>query len=89
MITLPFLIICASAILLAVFLTLCAFMVNPKEKYLCDSCQYNTPESCHKAERPQAMICKAYAAKEYLEICATTTDIATAPVQERNPSIGP
>lgn len=29
-------------------------------RYLCDNCRFNNPDSCHKPERPSAVICKAY-----------------------------
>lgn len=34
------------------------------EAYLCDDCKFNNPESCHKAERPKAVICYAYRKKD-------------------------
>ncbi|MBX9877719.1 MAG: hypothetical protein K2Y22_04610 [Candidatus Obscuribacterales bacterium] len=34
------------------------------ERYLCDDCQFNSPEKCHKKERPQAVECYAYLPEE-------------------------
>jgi hypothetical protein len=30
------------------------------DRYLCDDCMFNSPDSCHKIERPQAVTCFAY-----------------------------
>lgn len=52
------------AALLASALTLfCAFNWRGG-KFLCDDCKYNSEDDCKKSQRPQAVICKAYAKAE-------------------------
>lgn len=29
-------------------------------RYLCENCKFNSPDLCHKSERPKAIMCKAY-----------------------------
>jgi hypothetical protein len=44
----------------AVLLTLKASGQWQGDRYLCDDCRFNDPESCLKPERPRAMSCTAY-----------------------------
>jgi hypothetical protein len=30
------------------------------DRYLCDTCKYNSPDKCFKKERPAALICYAF-----------------------------
>jgi hypothetical protein len=30
------------------------------DRYLCDTCKYNSPEKCLKKERPTALVCYAF-----------------------------
>lgn len=32
-------------------------------KYLCEDCKFNSPEDCHKSERPKAVVCTGYRSK--------------------------
>lgn len=34
------------------------------QRYLCDDCKFNDPELCRRAERPKALTCTAYIAKD-------------------------
>ena len=31
--------------------------------FLCDSCRYDSPSTCHRADRPNVTICKDYRRK--------------------------
>lgn len=48
------------------FVTVLGYKTWRGEKYLCDDCKYNDPESCHKTERPHASDCAAYNKREPL-----------------------
>lgn len=50
-------VLCAAV---AAAITLLAAWRWQGDRYLCDTCRFNDPESCLKVERPQAIICKAY-----------------------------
>lgn len=61
MISLILLIIIALAALLVTWVAIHQYR---GERYLCDDCQFNSPEKCHKKERPQAVQCYAYIPKD-------------------------
>jgi len=44
----------------AILLTLKAAALWQGDRYLCDDCRFNDPESCLKPERPTAISCTAY-----------------------------
>lgn len=44
----------------AVALTVVAAQGWKGDRFLCDDCRFNAPESCLKSERPTAMSCMAY-----------------------------
>ena len=45
---------------LASFLTFLAARQWQGDRYLCGTCRFNNAESCHKVERPTAVICVSY-----------------------------
>ena len=49
--------------LAAASLTIYASKLWQGDRYLCDDCSYNNPESCTKPERPSAFSCTAYVAQ--------------------------
>jgi predicted nucleic acid binding AN1-type Zn finger protein len=55
--------IISGGILVACLMTVVAFRAWRGDKYLCDDCKYNDPESCKKVERPQAVDCASYVPK--------------------------
>ena len=46
--------------LCALYITWVAIQQYKGERYLCDDCQFNSAEKCHKKERPFAIQCYAY-----------------------------
>lgn len=50
--------------ILALVVTIIAVNQYKGEKYLCDNCQFNSPEKCQKKERPKAVECYAYLREE-------------------------
>jgi len=57
-------VILAACVATAVFLSVVGYKAWKGDKYLCDDCKYNDAELCHKADRPQAVDCTAYARKD-------------------------